>query len=452
MVPMVTRPLTWLAIACGLLGLGLLLTDPADAQDRSGAPGPSVLVTEVTGPITPVMANHLADAVETAAEGDHVALVVRMDTPGGLQDSMREMVQTSLNAPVPVVVHVAPAGARAASAGAVVTLASHVAAMSPGTNIGAATPVALEGGEVGDKVVEDAAAYTRAIAEERGRDVDFAVDMVRKGRSASAEQALELGVIDVVVASRSELLEALDGRTVTLQRSGGKEEVTLETADATTTEFEMAWARRVQQTLANPQLALILLSLGPLAILYELISPSGGIGAIFGGIMLVLGFFSLAVLPVNVAGLALLLLALGLLAAELFVPGVGVFAAGGAVAFVLAGLLLFPEASGLSLNLDFLVPVALAVGVVALFIGRFALKSQRAERYAGEGAETIGRRGTVREADGTTGRVTIDGTTWKARSADAPLERGQRVRVVDMDGLELLVERDEPPEARQRSS
>lgn len=435
-----------LAVGCAILGLVLL------AAGGSHADSHSVLFTKVEGPITPVMADHLADSVEAANEADHAALVVEMDTPGGLQDSMRDMVQTTLASPVPVVVYVAPSGARAASAGAVITLSAHVAAMSPGTNIGAATPVPLGGGEVGDKVVEDSAAYARAIAEERDRNVDFAVDMVREGRSASHGQARDLGVVDVTAGSRAELLDAVDGRTVTLQPAGDAErEVTLTTADAEPVEFGLSWSRRVLQTLANPQLAMILLSLGPLAILYELISPSGGVGAIFGGIMLILGFFSLSVLPVNIAGLALLLLAAGLFAAEFFAPGVGVFAAGGAVSLVLGGLLMFPEAAGVSLELDFLVPIALAVGVVALLIGRFALRSQRSQRYAGEGGETVGRRGTVTATDGTTGRVTIGGTRWKARSADGPLERGQPVRVVDMDGLELLVEHEEDaPQARDR--
>lgn len=434
----VRRPAGLLACGCALLGVLLL------AAGGSHADSHGVLVARVEGPITPVMADHLADAVEAADDGGYAALLVEMDTPGGLQDSMRDMVQTTLGAPVPVVVYVAPSGARAASAGAVITLSAHVAAMAPGTNIGAATPVALQGGKVGDKVVEDAAAYARAIAEKRDRNVEFAVDMVRKGRSASYTQARELGVIDLTAASRGELLETLHGRTVTLEPADGAErKVTLSTADAEAVEFELSWSRRVLQTLANPQLAMILLSLGPLAILYELISPSGGVGAIFGGIMLILGFFSLSVLPVNIAGLALLLLAVGLFAAEFFVPGLGVFAAGGAVALVLGGLLLFPRAAGVSLELDFLVPIALAVGVVALLIGRFAFRSQRSQRYAGEGGETVGRRGTVTESDGMTGRVTIDGTRWKARSVGAPLERGERVRVVDMDGLELLVEHEE---------
>lgn len=439
---------TLLAVCCSVLG-ALLLAAGASQADRH-----SVLVTEIEGPITPVMAGHLADAVEAADDGGHAALIVQMDTPGGLQDSMRDMVQTTLGAPVPVVVYVAPSGARAASAGAIITLSAHVAAMAPGTNLGAATPVALEGGEVGDKVVEDAAAYARAIAEERDRNVEFAVDMVREGRSASFSQARDLGVVDITAPSRAELLDALDGRTITLQPAGGEErEVTLDTAEAESVPFELSWTRSLLQTLANPQLAMILLSLGPLAILYELISPSGGVGAIFGGIMLILGFFSLSVLPVNIAGLALLLLAAGLFAAEFFVPGVGVFAAGGAVALVLGGLLLFPEAAGVSLDLGFLLPIALAVGVVALLIGRFAVRSQRAQRYAGEGAETVGRRGTVTASDGMTGQVMVGGTRWKARSAGAPLERGQRVRVVDMDGLELLVahEEDAPPARDQQA-
>jgi membrane-bound serine protease (ClpP class) len=425
-----------LAATAAALGVLILLSGGAAAQADN-----SVLVTRVEGPITPVIASHVADAIDEAADGGYEALLVEMDTPGGLEDSMRAIVQRTLTAPVPVIVYVEPAGARAASAGAVIAFSAHVAAMSPGTNIGAATPVALEGGEVIDKVVEDSAAYVQAIAEARDRDVDFAVETVRDGRSAPASEALEVGAVDLIADSRAELLSEVDGETVTLSTTeGAEDEVTLATADAATVDYDMTWTRSIQQTLANPQLALLLLGIAPLAILYEFISPSGGIGAIFGGIMLILGLFSVAVLPVNVAGLVLLLLAAGLFAAELFAPGIGVFAAGGAVAFVLAGLFLFERPTGVFVDLSFLIPIALAVAVVAVFIGRFAVRAHQARRYAGEGGEVVGQEGEVRTVNGSRAQVHLSASTWSARSANGPLRRGDRVRVVEMDGLQLVVE------------
>ncbi|HVM14178.1 MAG TPA: NfeD family protein [Egibacteraceae bacterium] len=424
-----------LAAAALLLGLLVLAAGGASAQARS------VLRAEITGPITPVLAGHFADAIRAAQDGDHAALIVEMDTPGGLDTSMRDMVQQALVAQVPVVVYVHPPGGRAASAGAVIAFSAHVAAMAPGTNIGAATPITMEGGEVIDKVVEDAAAYVEEIAVERDRDVEFAVATVREGRSAGATEAVEIGAVDLIAGSLRELIAEIDGMEVELAtEAGDRDTVTLATEGAEVVDFELSWTRSVLQTLANPQLAFLFMSIAPLAILYEFISPSGGVGLIFGGILLLLGLFSLAVLPVNLVGVALLLLAAGLFAAEAFAPGVGVFAAGGALALILAGLFLFPDATGLAIGLEVVLPVAAAIGVVALVIGRFAVRSQTRPKFAGQGGTMIGDTGVVRTADGRTGQVWASGAMWKARAREGSLERGARVRVVDMRGLELIVE------------
>lgn len=434
--------LAWLSLLAAAL-----LSGPVSAQ------ADSVLLARVEGVISPVIDEHLADAVDAAAAGGHAALLVEMDTPGGLETSMRDIVQTFLTADVPVIVYVAPAGARAASAGAVIAFSAHVAAMAPGTNIGAATPVPLEGdGEVIDKVVEDAAAYVEEVARVRDRNVDFAVDTVREGRSAGATEAVEIGAVDLIAPNRTVLLEELDGRTVVVDPAsaddpeGSGTEVRLATAGADVVEFDMAFTRRLLQALANPNLALLLLSIGTLGIIYELASPGGMVGGVIGAIMLILAFFSLAVLPVDLAGILLLLLALGLFAAELFAPGVGVFAGLGAVALVFAGLFLFQEPTGVGVDLSFVVPVALAVALAAVFIGRFAWRSQRSEPYSGQGGTMVGAVGTVREADGETGRVFTNGQLWNARSAEGtPLRRGERVRVVDLEGLKLVVTRVEEP-------
>lgn len=425
----------WASAAAVLLGAVVLTAGGAGAQS------PTVLRAELNGAITPVLAGHFADAVAAAEAGGHAALVVEMDTPGGLETSMRDIVQSALVARVPVVVYVSPAGARAASAGAVIAFSAHVAVMAPGTNIGAATPISLEGGEVIDKVIEDSAAYVEEIARERGRDVDFAIATVREGRSVGATEAVDIGAVDLIAGSLTELLAEVDGVEVELSTaSGSRETVTLATDGATVVDYDLSWTRSILQTLANPQIAFLLMSIAPLAILYEFISPSGGVGLIVGGIMLLLGLFSLAVLPVTFVGVALLVLAAALFAAELFAPGVGIFAAGGAVALVLGGLFLFPEGSGVAIGTGVAVPVAAAVAVVALVIGRFAVSSQKAPKFAGQGGTMIGGTGVVRTTAGQTAQVWVSGAMWKARSRGVALERGDRVRVVDMEGLELVVE------------
>jgi membrane-bound serine protease (ClpP class) len=403
------------------------------------AQGPTVLVTRVDGTITPVIADHLVDGVSSAERDGHAAYLVELDTPGGLDASMREIIKAFLGADVPVVVYVTPSGARAASAGALITFAANLAAMAPGTTIGAATPVDLQGGEISDKVLNDAAAFAETVAAQRGRNTRFAIDTVRKGRAVTAAEAVRLDAVDLLAASRAELLQELDGRSVKVA-SGNT--VTLRTAGATVVEQEFGLFRRLLQLLADPNLAFLFLSLGTLAIIYELANPGVGFGGIAGAIFLLLGFFALSVLPINLVGLLLLALAAALFVAELFVPGVGVFAAGGTVALVLGGLFLFDGAVGIDPAV--LVPVALVVGGGSVLAGRLAWRARRAPSVSGrEGL--VGRQVTVRTADGATGQVLLDGAWWTARSRDAALQPGQTVRVVDLDGLELIVDPEEGP-------
>lgn len=401
----------------------------------TGAHGQSstVLVAEVRGAITPVIAEYLRDGVARAEREGHEALLVTLDTPGGLDTSMREIVQTFLNARVPVVVYVSPPGARAASAGAVITLASHIAAMAPGTNIGAATPVDLQGGEIGDKVINDATAYAVALAEARGRDPEFARDIVREGRSEPASRALEIGAVDLIASDTDELLESIDGRTVVLESD---DEITLRVAGAAEVRHELGFFASVRQRLADPNLAFLFLSLGTLAIIYELANPGMGFGGIAGVILIVLAMFALSVLPVNVAGVVLLVLAIGLFAAELFVPGIGVLAGGGAVSLLAAGLFLFRGDVGVDLVV-ILPTVAVVAGFVVL-AARFVWRARRARSATGEGMLT-GRVGRVRVPEDGRVQVLIDGTWWNVR-AEGGVADGERVRVKSMEGLELVVE------------
>jgi membrane-bound serine protease (ClpP class) len=350
---------------------------------------------------------------------------------------MREIIKAFLGADVPVVVYVTPSGARAASAGALITFAANLAAMTPGTTIGAATPVDLQGGEISDKVINDAAAFAETVAAQRGRNKQFAIDTVREGRAVTAEEAVRLDAVDLLAASRAELLEQLDGRSVKVA-SGNT--VTLRTADATPVEQDFGLFRRLLQLLADPNLAFLFLSLGTLAVIYELANPGVGFGGIAGAIFLLLGFFALSVLPINLVGVLLLALAAALFVAELFVPGVGVFAAGGTVALVLGGLFLFDGA--VRIDPAVLIPVAAVVGGGSVLAGRLAWRARRAPSVTGrEGL--LGRQVTVRTADGATGQVLLDGAWWTARSRGTTLQPGQTVRVVELDGLELIVDPEE---------
>jgi membrane-bound serine protease (ClpP class) len=439
--------LAGLALAAALAAaLGVVLVPappPVSAAGPAAGPaavqaGPRVLATTVSGAITPVIANHLADAVQRAERGGYDALVVRLDTPGGLDTSMRKIVQRFLGARLPVIVHVSPAGARAASAGAIITFAAHLAAMAPGTAIGAATPVDLEGGDLADKVINDAAALAESIARERGRNVEFAVDTVRTGRSAAAVEAVEVGAVDFLAASLTEVLVEADGRTVGLAPDGRT--ATVRTAGAAVDEFDLSLFRRIQQALADPNLAFVFMSLGTLGLVYELASPGVGVAGALGVMFVLLGLFSLSVLPVNAVGLLFLLLAAALFVAELFAPGIGIAAAGGSLALVLSAVFLFRDIPGFGVSAAVLGPVVVTMGGATVLAGRLAVRSRHAAPTTGT-APLVGRTVTVRAAEGATGQALVDGAWWRVRSAGGQgLAAGDEVRVVAVEGLDLVVE------------
>lgn len=391
--------------------------------------GNQVLLIEVDGAITPVVADYVADAVVEAESGLYQSLVITLDTPGGLDLSMRDIVQSLLNSTVPTVVYVSPEGARAASAGTFITMAAHVAVMAPATSIGAATPVDLQGGEITDKIINDAVAFAVSVAERRDRNVEFAEDSVRDGRSVTSREAVELGVVDLVADDLDDLMARIDGREI--QSLG----VTLSIADATVVRKEMGRLRQILGWLADPNIAFLLLSIGTLAIIYEAANPGLGFSGIAGVIMLVLAFFALSILPVQAAGIALFLLAIALLVAELFVPGVGVLAGGGTLALILSGLFLFEG----SVNVSPVVvwPSAAVLGVASVVAGRSALLARR--QPATMGPETLVGR-TVRVMS-TGGRqiAFLDGTWWDIKSITA-LEDGSEAKVIGTEGVRLLVE------------
>lgn len=442
---------SWRALL--VLGLVLVGSSASGAQTDS----PRVLMASVDGAVTPVIANYLDEAVERAEDDGYDALVVRLDTPGGLDTSMREIVQRFLAADVPVIVYVSPDGARAASAGALITFSAHIAAMAPGTSIGASTPVDLEGGEISPKIINDAAAFAESIAEVRGRNVEFAVDTVREGRSATVSEAVEIGAVDLGASSITELLESIDGRTVTLHPGGPS--VTLSTAGAEVVDEDMGFFRRIQQILADPNIAFLFLSIGTLGLIYELASPGVGAGGAVGTVMILLALFGISVLPVNVVGLLLLALAAALFVAELFAPGVGVAAAGGTLSLVLSGVFLFRDAPGLAVSGVVIGPVAIVVGGGVILAGRVALRSRYLPSSTSQ-KRFIGQVLTVGRSDGPRGQALAEGAWWNLRSEAGPLEPGMAVRVTDVDGLDLVVRpeaapavlrspADEPPDRHQ---
>ena len=420
-----------------LCGACFATAAPAVAQP----PAPVAVSVELRGTIDPATSAWVSAALEEAAERRAAVVILRLDTPGGLDASMREIVREVLAAPMPVIVYVAPEGARAASAGLFVTLAGDVAVMAPQTNIGAATPVSLGGGEqdevLGRKVRNDAAAYVRALAEGRGRNADLAERMVRDAVSVSAERALERGLVDVVAPSEAALLEAVDGTQLTGAREGER----LDTAGLRVERSEMPLRYEIQQLLVNPTVAYLLLVGGLLLIVLEVLSP-GLVGpGLFGGVAFVLGLYGTAQLPVTAAGVVLLALAVAFLAAETQVPSGGLLGAAGAAALVAAGLLLFETDSDV---FRVSVPAAAAIGVASaglvLFAASKALAARAAPARGGLG-DLVGATGSVRAPLDPVGQVYVDGALWRARASDpdAPSPPGARVEVIGVDDLTLTV-------------
>jgi membrane-bound serine protease (ClpP class) len=424
--------------AAGLLvGIALSLV-AASARAAHASDERPVLVTSLDGPLSPVAASELIDALNEAQQRDAVALLVEINTPGGLVTSMREVVEAFLNARVPVITYVAPSGARAASAGSLIAMSGHIAAMAPATTIGAATPQPLSGGEVSGKVLSDAISYAEAIAIERGRSVDFARASVETGDSIPADRALQNDVIDLIAFDRLTLLADLDGTTVDVNGA----QVELRVAGAPVEERRTSLVRALLERVVDPNLTFILLALGTLALLVEFATPGIGAGGITGVILLLLAGFSLSLLPTTLVGLALLALAAGLFIAELFVPGTGVMAAGGSVALVLAGLFLFDDASGVAVSLPVLIPVAAVVliGSVALAV---AVRTAQVQPRRLDDDQLIDAVAEVLVAHGDQGQVMLRGERWHVRTDEPPLARGMFVRVLERDGLTLLVEPDE---------
>lgn len=416
----------------------LLAGAPAGSAPEE-APVPPVAVITLAASVNPVTADFLSEAIERADAGGAGLLVVELDTPGGLDSSMRQMVQDILRAPVPVAVYVSPSGARAASAGVLVTIAADVAAMAPGTNIGAAHPVGIGGGGMDNtmarKVENDAAAYARSLAERRGRNADWAESAVRESVSLTATDARDKKVIDLVASSLPELLDRLDGRTV----EKGDRTFTLRTKGAPIDRLPMGIRHRILSSLADPNVAYILLMIGVYGIFFELANPGAVFPGVVGGIALILGFYSLQTLSANYAGFLLIALAIVLFILEIKVTSYGALTIGGIVSLFLGSLMLFRTSGDPWLRISW--PVLLTmVGVSAAFFGTIILLAVRSQmRKPVTGAEGIvGESGEAVSGFPGRGKVFVVGELWDAE-CDEPLRRGDRVTVVRREGMRLVV-------------
>lgn len=449
------RPLVFLLLAWPLL---LLAGDAA-------SPGHAVLLN-VNGAIGPATSDYIHRGLKKARDSGATLVILRMDTPGGLDTSMRKIIQDILASPVPVVTFVAPSGARAASAGAYILLASNIAAMAPGTNVGAATPVQIGGvpGPAGnepaapeekkgagkekqstpvraakpgmeEKALNDAIAYIRSLAQMRGRNVEWAEKAVREAASTPAEEAVQLHVADLIATDDADLLKKLDGRKLTVQ---GRE-ITLQTAGLEIRPYEPDWRSRLLAAITDPNVAYILMLLGIYGLFFELWNPGYVLPGVIGGISLLLALYAFQVLPISYAGLGLILLGISFMVAEAFLPSFGVLGIGGVIAFVVGSIILMDtDVEGYTIAWPLIAAVALVSAAFFLGVVALALKARRRRVVSGK-EEMIGAIGEALENFRGEGRIRVHSEEWQARS-DAALKRGQKVKVTAIEGLMLTVE------------
>jgi membrane-bound serine protease (ClpP class) len=417
----------------GVVPLVLLLTAaPAAAAD--------VATIVLDGVISPVTVRLVETAIDRAHAAKAAALVIQLDTPGGLERSMRVICQRLLNAPLPVVVYVAPTGARAASAGVFITMAAHVAAMAPATNIGAAHPVAISGGAGADKeslkkIANDAAAFARSMASERGRNADWAEKAVRESVSVTEREAVNLKVVDLIAESMPDLLAKIDGRTVKTARGP----VTLATRDAKVVAIEIGFRDRFLNVITDPNVAYILMMLGMLGLFFELSNPGVILPGVVGGISIILAFFAFQSLPINYAGLLLILFGIVLLIAEIKVVSYGVLAIGGIVSMALGSLMLY-DATEIDFRISWSVMLPTVGVTAAVFLGVVAFGVRALGRRPSLGSEGLmDAMGVARERLAPEGLVLVQGELWRAVAQGAPVEPGETVRVVSVNGLTLNV-------------
>jgi membrane-bound serine protease (ClpP class) len=428
-------PITYIA-----LYLILTITPGLKAQTGESSNSKEVMVLSVDGSINPSSAEYITSGIKHASDQNAECLVIKLNTPGGLLKSTRIIVTSILDSEVPVVVFVYPGGAQAASAGVFITLAGHIAAMAPGTNIGAAHPVTLQGEQdsiMNEKATNDAAAFIRTISEKRSRNIQWAEDAVRKSLSITETEALNEGVIDTIAVTVPDLLEKIDGKEISLL-SGKK---VLNTKDAVVINIEMTFKQKILDLLSDPNIAYIFLMIGMYGILFELYNPGSVFPGVIGGISLIIAFYSMHTLPVNYAGLALIIFAVILFIAEIKIVSHGLLTIGGVISLIIGSIMLINTETSLEvIKISWQVILVIVILTVAFFIFAigFGLKAQSRKPTTG----TEGLVGHIAEAISDLepeGQVNIHGEVWNAESQDGPVSKGTKVTVTKISNLKLIV-------------
>jgi membrane-bound serine protease (ClpP class) len=437
-----------------LMAAALLASAPMPVPAQDAPAAPTAVVLDIDGAIGPATAEYVHDGLDEARRRGAKVIVLRLDTPGGLSSSMRTIIHDILDSHIPVIAYVAPSGARAASAGTYIVYASHLAAMAPSTHLGAATPVQIGGGLFGGgnkdeskkqdkapanaegaKVVNDAVAYIRSLAQLRGRNIEFAEKAVREAATLTSTEAKDQHVVELIADNLNDLLQQADGRTVTV----GQQAVTLHTRGLKIVSIEPDWRARILAIITNPNIAYLLLLAGIYGIMFEFFSPGAYFPGVLGSISLLVGLYALNLLPISYAGAGLLLLGMAMMLAEAFLPSFGVIGIGGIAAFVIGSLLLFPgQAPGFALSWTVVTAAAAVSAGFLMIVITMVWRAHRRTVVIGDAA-LIGKAGQVTRWDQNEGVVQVRGERWRATSA-APLVPGQRVRIVDRRNLTLAVE------------
>lgn len=420
-----------------ILCCGLSIVNPSESAESRGGP---VYLVRLEGAISPGTSGFLENSIKKASDEGAQALIIELDTPGGLASSMRVMVKSIMNAPMPIVIYVAPSGGQAASAGVMITISADIAVMAPGTNIGAAHPVSTGGQDIPEemekKVVNDMVAFAQGIAQEKGRNAGWVKKAIERSVSITAKEAVELNVVDFIAEDRNDLLQKINGKVV----KRGSTQWTLDTSEVKLVILEETMRDKILSTLADPNIAYILMMIGLAGLYFELSHPGVVLPGVVGGICLILAFYSFHTLPVNYAGVMLILLGIILFILEMKIASYGMLSVGGLLSLTLGSLMLFESPEDyVRVSYSVLIPVLTTVGGFFVFVAALVVKSHVKESPTGYSG-LVGLIGPVKQWEGLKGRVIVHGEWWFAES-DEQLKPGDQVIVVDVDNMLLKVKR-----------